>query len=79
MTVGDLALQQEAIRQREHVMKTKRAKLKAFQGLSPVRHRLLSFAAMFIDLRPPFSFLAFHANVLTLTHLPRTLTLLVHS
>ncbi|KAL1732984.1 hypothetical protein EV714DRAFT_282255 [Schizophyllum commune] len=35
VTVGDLALQQEAIRQREHVMKTKRAKLKAFQGLSP--------------------------------------------
>ncbi|KAI5885070.1 uncharacterized protein SCHCODRAFT_02645013 [Schizophyllum commune H4-8] len=35
VTIGDLATQQEANRQREHAMKTKRAKLKAFQGLSP--------------------------------------------
>ncbi|KAL1712405.1 hypothetical protein EV715DRAFT_213699 [Schizophyllum commune] len=35
VTVGDLALQKEANRQREHAMQTKRAKLKAFQGLSP--------------------------------------------
>ncbi|KAL1741438.1 hypothetical protein HDZ31DRAFT_45438 [Schizophyllum fasciatum] len=35
VTIGDIILQQEANRQREQEMKTKRAKLKAFQGLSP--------------------------------------------
>ncbi|KAL1692224.1 hypothetical protein GGG16DRAFT_124268 [Schizophyllum commune] len=34
VTIGDLALQQEANWQREHAIKAKRAKLKAFQGLS---------------------------------------------
>ncbi|TRM62811.1 hypothetical protein BD626DRAFT_41282 [Schizophyllum amplum] len=35
VTIGDIARQQEANKEREQAMKTKRAKLKAFQGLSP--------------------------------------------
>lgn len=47
VTVSKLTKQQEKIKSKEQELKTKRAKIKAFQGLPPVRYYYLTSPSLF--------------------------------